>query len=116
MAKNPSEQEENLSKKKNHFIVSNKPGMAGFGTRCKKLRGLLLLLSQTHDEHPGFKLCDRVPKLQGSLHRAGLVFVWRVRDSWTRRSHFLEQMREVTPARRLRDQRGAAEILKTLKL
>lgn len=90
--------------------------MSGFGTLRKKLRGLLLLLSQTHDEHPRLKLCDRMPKLQGSLHRARLVFVWRVRDGWTRRSHLLEEVREVTPARRLRDQRGAAEILKTLNL
>jgi len=53
---------------------------------------------------------------QVSLHRAELVLVWKVRDSWTRRSHFLGEVRELRPARRLRDQRGAAEILTTLKL
>lgn len=78
---------------------------------CKKLRGLLPLRVQIYVESPWSKLWEWVHKLQGCPHRAGWGFVWRVRDHWTRRSHVHEEVREVTPARTLRCQRGAAEIL-----
>lgn len=76
----------------------------------KKLRNLLLLLSQPHDEHPGFKLCDWVLQLQGFPQSSVTLSLEGEGSSYTRRSQFLEEVREVTPARRLSDQRAAAEI------